>query len=163
MSLVWIWGQRYLVCDQCAVAIQGFPLGYPPPIIPTLLKMWTGEALAPHFHQLTTLSIVIPTKSLLVQRQSPVSQWIIYFHQRLQIQFRFDPTKHFRATENPICTPYFSKQPMPTHKKARWWTPCHWTRRLSRMVGSSIVALSTLNLRRLISLYPSLYLVVFRL
>jgi len=64
---------RYPVYDQCAVAIQGFPLGYPPPVIPTLLKMRTGEALAPHFHQLTTLSIVIRTKSLLVQRQSPVS------------------------------------------------------------------------------------------
>ena len=59
--------------DQCAVAIWGFPLGYPPPVIPTLLKMRTGDALAPHFHQLTTLSIVVRTKSLLVQRQSPVS------------------------------------------------------------------------------------------
>ena len=40
--------------------------------------------------------------------------------------------------------------------------PAHWTRRLSRMhmVGSSEVAL---NLRRFTSLYPSLYLIVFRL
>jgi len=36
---------------------------------------------------------------------------------RLQIQFRFDPTKHFRATENPIRTPDFSQQPMFTRKK----------------------------------------------
>ena len=37
------------------------------------LRRLTGEASAPHFHQLTTLRVVIPTKCLLVQRQSPVS------------------------------------------------------------------------------------------
>jgi len=39
----------------------------------TILRCEKGETSAPHFHQLTTLRVVIPTKSLLVQRQSPVS------------------------------------------------------------------------------------------
>ena len=50
--------------DACPVydlRIRGFPLGYPP------------QTAAPHFHQLTTLRVVIPMKNLLVHRQSPVS------------------------------------------------------------------------------------------
>ena len=42
------------------------------------------------------------------------------------IQFRFDPTKHFRAIANPISMPYFSQQPMPSRKMAkhrRVWKP----------------------------------------
>jgi len=59
---------------------------------------------------------------------------MMYFpNNRLEIQFRVDSTKHFRATANPISMPYFSQQPMPTHKKARGEDPPHWTRRLSRM------------------------------
>ena len=106
------------------------------------LRRETGEALAPHFHQLTTLRVVIPIKSLLVQRQSPVSHSYtvddVYFHQRLQIQFRFDNTKHFRATENPISTSHFSQQPMPTRTKARCLDgedPAHWTLRLKQSGG----------------------------
>ena len=41
-------GPRYPVYDQCAEAIQEFPLGYPPPIIPTLLAVL-------NCHQLTSL------------------------------------------------------------------------------------------------------------
>jgi len=42
------------------------------------------------------------------------------------MQLKFDPTKHFRATANPIVysMPYFSQPPMPTHKRAEWWRPC---------------------------------------
>ena len=72
-------------------------------------------------YQLTTLRVVIPMKSLLVQRQSPISHSYTVDDQRLQIQFRCDPT---RATENPISTPDFSQQPMLTRKKSRWWRPC---------------------------------------
>jgi len=39
--------------------------------------------------------------------------------------FRFDPTKFFRAAENPISTPYSSQQPMPTHKKQDGEDPAH--------------------------------------
>jgi len=71
---------------------------------------------------------------------------MMYFpNRKLQIQLRFDPTKHFRATANPISMPYFSQQPMPTHKRQDGEDPAHWTRRLSRMVGSSEVTLSPLN------------------
>ena len=41
--------------------------------------------------------------------------------------------------------PYFSQHLMPARKKARGEDPPHWTRRLSRMVGSSEVTLSPLN------------------
>jgi len=61
-----------------------------------------------------------PTKSFLVQRQSPISHSYTVDDQRLQIQFRCVPT---RATENPISTPDFSQQPMLTRKKSRWWRP----------------------------------------
>jgi len=35
------------VYDQCVEAIQGFPLGYPPPIIPTLLEALNRRSLGP--------------------------------------------------------------------------------------------------------------------
>ena len=72
-------------------------------------------------YQLTTLRVVIPMKSLLVQRQSPISHSYTVDDQRLQI----DPTKHFRATENLIRTPDFSQQPMFTLKSQDGEDPAH--------------------------------------
>jgi len=39
--------RRYSVYDQCVEAIQGFPLGYPPSIIPTLLEALDRRSLGP--------------------------------------------------------------------------------------------------------------------
>jgi len=36
------------VYNQCVEAIQGFPLGYPPPIIPTLLEALNRRSLSPY-------------------------------------------------------------------------------------------------------------------
>jgi len=35
------------VYDQCVEAVQGFPFGYPPPIIPTLLEALNRRSLGP--------------------------------------------------------------------------------------------------------------------
>ena len=54
ISLVWNWG-RDILCMISVLTIQGFPLGYPPPIIPTLLEALNRRSLGPHCHQLTSL------------------------------------------------------------------------------------------------------------
>ena len=67
--------------DQCVEAIQGYPLGYrSPPLLEALNRGSLGPSLPP-----TTLRVVIPTKSLLVYRQSPVSHSYTVDDQRLQI------------------------------------------------------------------------------
>ena len=79
----------------------------------TTLTYETGETSAPndHFHQLTILMGACDTYEELVGSKPLAKlciQWRYFPNQRLQIQIRFVPTKHFRATANPIRMPYFS-------------------------------------------------------
>jgi len=108
---------RYPVYDQCVGAIRGFPLGYPPPIISTILEALNKRSLGPSLPPTNNLKGCDTYKELV---GSKVSHSYTVDDPRLQIQFRFDPTKHFRATENPIKTPDFSQQPMLTRKKSTW-------------------------------------------
>jgi len=81
--------------------------------------------------------------------------WMYFPNQRLQIQFRFDPTKHYRKSyQHAIVLTTYSPclQVYKTQDDALLTG-------LSRMVGSSEVILSPLNLRT--SLNPSLYFIVF--
>jgi len=46
ISLMWNWGWDIL-CMISLLTIQGLPLGYPPPIIPTLLEVLNKRSLGP--------------------------------------------------------------------------------------------------------------------
>ena len=48
---------------------------------------------------------------------------------------QFDPTKYFRAAENPISTPYSPQQPMPTHETQHGEDLAHWTRLKTKQNG----------------------------
>jgi len=87
------YGFEAKISDQCVEANPRYPLGYPPPIISTLLAALNRRSLGPSLP---------PTNNL--KGCDTVAD------QRLQIQFKFDPTKHFRATENPIRMPEFLHQ-----------------------------------------------------
>jgi len=94
---------------------------------------------------------------------SPV--WMLYLlNQRLQIQFRFDLTNHFRATANSISVLCFSQQPGITclHVSRQGGIDStQWMRTLnsvSRMAGSE-VTLNPLNF--MYTWHPSLYPILF--
>ena len=109
------------------------------------LRRETGETSVPYFHQLTALRVVIPMKSLLVQRQSPVSHsyTVNVFSSKIA-----DTVKIWHLT--PQNTSELRKILSTRHiSRAYKWkgkTLLTGHKRLSRMVGSSEVALSPLNL-----------------
>ena len=103
---------RFLYCKQQKLGVEAWERGY----------------------QLTTLRVVIPTKSLLVQRQSPISHSYTVDDQRLQNTVQIWAHKSYGKSYQ---HPRFLTTAHASHVKSQdGEDPAHWTRRLSRMVWS---------------------------
>jgi len=64
------------VYDQCAVAIRGFPLGYPPPIIPTLLEALNRKSLSPSLPSTNNLKCCDTYEELVGSKAIPSKPFI---------------------------------------------------------------------------------------